>query len=61
MTLWGMIMLQIPEYEYHTKLPQYITSHTKLNFGMTIVVILYDIHTLEFAAQSEYFNHNHNH
>ena len=28
----------------------YHNSHTKFKFGMTIVVILYDPHTLEFAV-----------
>ena len=28
----------------------YHNGHTKFEFSMTIVVILYDIHTLEFAV-----------
>ena len=28
----------------------YHNGHTKIEFNMTILVILYDIHTLEFAV-----------
>ena len=35
--------LQIPKYECH------YNGHTKFEFSMTIVVILNDLHTLEFA------------
>ena len=31
----------------------YHNGHTKFNFGMTIVVIVHDLHTLEFAVYIE--------
>ena len=31
----------------------YHNGHTKFKFSMTIVVILYDSHTLEFAVYSD--------
>ena len=30
-------------------------GHTKIEFSMTIVVILYDIHTLEFTVVAKLF------
>ena len=39
--------LLIPKRECHTN---YHNGHTKIEFSVAIVVILYDIHTLEFAV-----------
>ena len=32
----------------------YHNEHTKIEFGMLIVVILYEFHTLDFAVYDEY-------
>ena len=45
-----MVLLIHCKFQSVKVIQNYHNGHTKIEFSMTIVVILYDIHTLEFAV-----------